>query len=651
MKKITKKLTAWLLTGAMLVALIPAFSLTAFADVPTKLEIGGVDALTTASGEGWSYNPGTNTLILNGAVINTANSFEVGIYAEGDLNLIVAEDSENIIDLSGREGFPASCGILVEGELNIEGSGTLTITAANTVSETESLSCGIWADNLNITEAYVDVQSGNTMAVGNEAESAESTGIRVNYRLYAGEEAKVFSRTGTATVENNHPDDGNGKNSGAFCDGIKAGQGIDIDTGAKLSGMSDLSTAKGKGYAYSSGISSFGWFHLYGGEATAISGNAESDERDAYSAGLDIYDGNITLTDGTLQAIAGSASSNTGIADSTGVYLENSNFQLEGEHTILHAMGGEATSGNVSYSAGLNVLGGNAVIKDGAAAIMGGTYSSEEGDSSGIFVQAAKDEQGNSYGGKLTLSGGEITLSGESSAISAESGVDLAEHWYDWTSVPDGVPVNSWSQSIDPSMISDYTFLYLYPSTSFIDVAPDDWYYDAVDFISSSGMMSGVGNGKFDPNGITTRGQVVSILWRMDLEPVVNYAMTFEDVAAETWYTEAVRWAVSEEIVSGYSDTAFGPNDTITREQFASILYRYATYWGMAETTLEENLGGFLDGDTVSEYAISAMNWAVGQGLISGMESSDDSGMILAPKDGLTRAQIATILMKYIESL
>ena len=177
----------------------------------------------------------------------------------------------------------------------------------------------------------------------------------------------------------------------------------------------------------------------------------------------------------------------------------------------------------------------------------------------------------------------------------------------------------------------------------FIDVNANDWFYGDVEYVYTKGIMSGTGATIFDPNSQLTRGMIVTILYRMEKEPAVSGASKFTDVDIAQWYGKAVVWAADNGIVTGYSDTAFGPNDPLTREQLAAILYRYAVYRGMTAVTLEDNLGGFADADQISSYAISAMNWAVGKGLING------SGSTLAPKAQATRAQVAAIIHRYLE--
>ena len=139
----------------------------------------------------------------------------------------------------------------------------------------------------------------------------------------------------------------------------------------------------------------------------------------------------------------------------------------------------------------------------------------------------------------------------------------------------------------------------------FTDVKPGDWFYENVEYVYENGLMNGTGATIFEPYGKVTRGMIVTILHRLEGEPAVNYLMPFADVADGQWYTEAVRWAASEGIVNGVSDTAFAPNDPITREQFAAILWRYAKYKGYDVSIGEStNILSYADFDEIGEYAI-----------------------------------------------
>lgn len=179
-------------------------------------------------------------------------------------------------------------------------------------------------------------------------------------------------------------------------------------------------------------------------------------------------------------------------------------------------------------------------------------------------------------------------------------------------------------------------------SNPFADVQSNSWYYNAVKFANENGLMSGIGATEFAPNASTNRGMIVSILWRIENSPASSASASFADVAANAYYAQAVDWAANNNIVSGYNSTSFSPNDNITREQLASILYRYAQYKGMDTVTLEENLSSFSDASEISAYAIPALNWAVGQGLMSGVSTTT-----LNPKGTATRAQVATVLMQF----
>ena len=156
--------------------------------------------------------------------------------------------------------------------------------------------------------------------------------------------------------------------------------------------------------------------------------------------------------------------------------------------------------------------------------------------------------------------------------------------------------------------------------------------------------MNGVTDTAFAPDTATSRAMLVTILWRMEGSPVVNYFMQFEDVLQEQWYTEAIRWAASTGIVNGYSNTKFGVNDSITREQMATILYRYSISKGFA---LFDNtyVSFFGDATKVSTWAYDALNWSVGNGLIQGVGNNT-----LNPQGTATRAQTATILMRFCEA-
>lgn len=175
----------------------------------------------------------------------------------------------------------------------------------------------------------------------------------------------------------------------------------------------------------------------------------------------------------------------------------------------------------------------------------------------------------------------------------------------------------------------------------FVDVNSGAWYYDAVSFVYNKGIMNGVTSTTFEPNSTITRGMVVTMLWRMAGEPYVSGG-SFSDVASGRYYSTAVAWAAKNGIVDGYSSTVFGVNDPVTREQFATILYRYAKYMGYSTTG--SSLTGYYDANSVSSWARDAMGWAVKNGIITGSGNSR-----LNPTGTASRAEVAQMFMSFYE--
>ena len=183
------------------------------------------------------------------------------------------------------------------------------------------------------------------------------------------------------------------------------------------------------------------------------------------------------------------------------------------------------------------------------------------------------------------------------------------------------------------------------PTEPFVDVAEGDWFYDAVVYAYQNELMDGVGGNRFAPNSETTRAQLVTILYRLEGQPAVSGDLPFTDVEAGIWYTDAILWAAQNNIVNGVSDTEFAPGDDLTRQQLVTILYRYAEAKGY-DVSASADLSGYPDADQVQDYAQPAMAWAVAENIIQGMEDGT-----LKPAGNASRAQIATILMRFCEDV
>ena len=177
----------------------------------------------------------------------------------------------------------------------------------------------------------------------------------------------------------------------------------------------------------------------------------------------------------------------------------------------------------------------------------------------------------------------------------------------------------------------------------FTDISEKDWFYGDVMFVYENGLMLGTSKTLFSPHGTAMRGMMATILWRMEGSPVPKGKNSFTDVEAGKWYADAITWTAENGIFAGYGKDKFGPDDPITREQLAAIFYRYADYKGY-DLTVKGNLDKFKDADKITDYAKTAMQWAVGSGLVK-----EKSGNLLDPQGTATRAEIAAMLHRFIE--
>ena len=178
---------------------------------------------------------------------------------------------------------------------------------------------------------------------------------------------------------------------------------------------------------------------------------------------------------------------------------------------------------------------------------------------------------------------------------------------------------------------------------SFTDLDTSEWYHDSVHFCVENGIMNGTSDTTFDPAGTTTRAQLVTMLWRLEGKPYVNYLYGFKDVEPEQWYTEAIRWAAAEKIVNGYDAETFGTNDSVTREQTAAILYRYADYKGIDIDSYTENVNtlSFDDVFEISEFAAPGMHFCIAAHILQGSDNQ------LRPQAFASRVEMAAIIMRF----
>jgi predicted phosphodiesterase len=297
----------------------------------------------------------------------------------------------------------------------------------------------------------------------------------------------------------------------------------------------------------------------------------------------------------------------------------------------------DSKTGNPMLLAACEVSGTMTVVQIETATGGGTSGGSSSGGTSSSGQYTIKAEAG--QGGTISPNGSIRVDKGKDQTftVKANNGYNLKDV------LVDGKSVGAVSSYTFENVRAAHTIKAVFGSVEetvenpFVDVAKDAWYKDAVDYVYNAGLMSGTGATTFAPNVTTTRGMIVTILYRMENTPAVSSNTVFSDVPAGQYYTDAVAWAAANGIVGGYGNGTFGPNDFITREQLVTMLWRYA---GSPKSNYA--LDSFQDQGEVAGYAATAMSWAVEHGIVSGT-----SATTLSPADASTRAQLATILMRF----
>lgn len=292
----------------------------------------------------------------------------------------------------------------------------------------------------------------------------------------------------------------------------------------------------------------------------------------------------------------------------------NANMNMPGTY-VIRIFGAEAANYDISYVNGILTVEHRFVIpgyKITVVVVGKGEASASAGwaDAGSVISVSSKADEG------YTL--GSIT-------VETESGRSVAMKDGKFTMPNDSVVV---------------TVTFEKKGEPFYDVRPGDWFYDAVIWAYENGIMDGMDIGWFQPDGTVSRAMAVTVLYRMEGQPAVSGSSGFTDVVSGSWYDDAVTWASKNGIVLGVTEDTYRPNDPVTREQLAAILFRYADYKGY-DTSASADLTGYADYAEVSAYAVPALRWACGCGIIDGSAGKLD------PRSGATRAQLATMLMRF----
>lgn len=284
---------------------------------------------------------------------------------------------------------------------------------------------------------------------------------------------------------------------------------------------------------------------------------------------------------------------------------------------------GSGSGGVTSYPVTVNAPANGTVSADKKSAASGATVTITVTPETGYKVGSVtvKDKNGNTIA--ATEKDGKYSFKMPASAVSV-----------DVTFVKDG-----------GSSVGDCPKDSTCPVDPFKDTSNTAWWHDGIHYCVEQGLMNGVASDQFAPNGATTRAMIVTILWRMEGSPATSYSMSFTDVPAGQWYTEAIRWAQSTGVVTGYDAQTFGPNNNVTREQLAAILYRYTAHKG-GDVSQRSTLAQFTDVSQISSWALENIQWANAVDMVNGRTDTT-----IVPKGNATRAEAASMIQRFCQNV
>lgn len=613
MKRIKKRTLALVVSLLLAQGLMSPAALAA--DTSSCIYMGGVELIgsadqpayattdssgkVNADGNSDNYNIKWDgeTLTLNGANVTGYYSYidsygdsnSAAIYHDGDIQILL--EGENTVTGSVTDS-ELDNGIAVGGDLTISGSGSLKATGGYD---------GITSQNGDLT-----ILSGDVMAEGGSGGiSTYDGGLTIS--------------GGEVTVT------GNGSYYDVSAE-INVSYGFYIDGDCTISGGKVTTTAHAD-FPYITGA--YGMY-IFGESGLTISGGevaAAATGENGKRFGIDAFEGAV-IRGGTVNATGGYAGIFTQSASKGDIIIE-----------------GGAVTATADEESGYGVYARtNIIIRDGNV-----TASAVEDNGYGVCVKY----------GDVVIQGGEVTADGKAACVNSEEGdiiIDprdgrqftvTAGNDADTAAAINGSPFGE--EAVISSILDGMKYFRCISRTGelfFTDVAAGSWYYDAVDYVRAAGLMSGTSASTFSPGLAASRATAVTSIWRMADSPAVDYLMGFSDVDQAAWYGEAICWAASEGVAGGYGDGQFGPGDSVTREQFAVMLYRYVQDQGYDVSIGEEtNILSYTDALDVSRWAVPAVQWACGAGIIIGT----GDGSTLEPQEPITRAQMAVMLQRFCQ--
>jgi len=652
-----KRLLSSLLVLCMVLTLMPAFSVPAeAASEDYVLLLNSTDGkFYKNSSSGDEVTPaGASVSGVAGAWVLTLTDFNFETTASSALTVPTGTTIKLVGDnaiTSKYSGEAIPCGIYGAGTLSIDGTGTLhatggTSTASDsngirantsiTISGSVTITATGGTAEKNSLGIYVH-NSGDLTIKGSSTVTAQGGTAEVgSYGLYSGslttsDSASVTASGGSAATANSI--------------GIRANNNITISDTAIVTAHS--SESGGGGYS----------FYLHNDDSTLLINGSAAVTTTGDTAATSIYGirtANLTISGSAVLTAASGTATET---NSVGIRVSG-DLKVSGNATLNATSG---TAGNASYGLFAN----NTTIEDkakvtatgGAATNASVGFYKSDGtiyiNDDATLTAASGAAPKSCYGiymsnVGLTVNGGTVTATGNTRAIYPDYPAPRGSTYYVNTAVsPSTTPLKGEGALTVIGSTHRYAKLVVDPdlviSIPFTDVNTSDWFFSAVKYTYDNKLMNGTSDTLFSPSSNLTRAMLVTLLYRYEGEPAVTASNPFSDVQSGQWYTNAIIWASENKIVNGYGDGKFGPNDNVTREQVAAVLYRYAD-WKKLDVSKTNALTSYTDSAEISSWALDAMKWANAEGLMSGRTPTT-----LVPKGTMNRAEVATILMRFIE--
>lgn len=583
------------------------------------------------------------TVVLNGLKLTSTTTAPFNAKSDTDVTLVLADGTSNTLADTDRDAEKPKACVNSSGDLTITGGGSLTVNGNNKQGIKADGTLTVTGGNITISALKKAMKADEKVVIGTEGGLDSDLNIMVASSYEGIESENIYFYSGTVDITSS--DDG--VNAASSDDDEET---ADTSTAATAAAASDstASSANGNASAPQAGAQAgmpqggFGGFkgdingghggagsgvgdyniYIYGGDITVnASGDGLDSNGSIYMTGGNVkiwqtgrgdgaldYETKCEVTGGTLLAAGSMGMTATPTkADNSQAYINFSASSAVASGSVLTI---KDASGNTVYTAKApvsvqSVIFSSSSVKDGS------TYTLYEGSEQKASAAATTESGGNGMGGRPGgMNGGNGTMT----------------------------PPDGGDGSGQPPQRPDGA-----QKAIFTDVTQSAWYSQAVNYVTRSGLMSGTSTGVFSPDGAMTRAMLVTVLWRAEGQPEAASSTSFTDVTDGSWYSSAVSWAVENGIVNGTSDTAFSPDKSITRQEIAAILQRYAKYKN-ADVTQTADLSSYADNSEIASWASDAMAWAVKSGVITGATSTT-----LAPSSNATRAQVATMLMRYMQ--